>query len=144
LITASLLTLTAAAVLFSIGILPAALNPCSAEEKAVLAEFPQYGNLPMKPATGPHGECSVRYKTPDPPDKVMGYFVENLRSRGWRVQPTPRWSFEQQGGSLGGTLLLAWRDGFVYQVHYERLSFYNDVDETMKGGTHIVVYVSKQ
>ena len=44
----------------------------------------------------------------------------------------------------GGDLLRAYRDGFLYQVGYERLAWYTPgVSENMRSGTHVAVHVGK-
>ncbi len=123
-------------------VLPALLSvcgftTCSDAERAVLAEFPQYGGAqPVVEANQDTGACAVYYQAPDPPPQTHTYFVEQLTAHGWTVDP------QSDGWTLGtgGTLLTAQRDNVVYTIYYESLEMYTPP----QGGTHLAVHVSER
>ena len=111
------------------------INPvCSDEERAVLAEFPQYGDVQVTPEDNVDtGTCAVYYDVPDPPEQVRRYFVEQLSAHGWTVEPP----YDLEG--QGGTLVEARRGRFFYFIYYESLELY----ATPRPGTHLAVHVTR-
>jgi hypothetical protein len=111
---------------------------CSAEERAVFAEFPQYGGLQIEPEGHPDmGSCAAFYETSDSPEQVLAYFKDQLKVHGWTLEAELT---EFRKGQAGGDLLMAHRDDFVYNVSYESLEFYMDP----RPGTHVAVHVAKR
>lgn len=129
-------------VIGAIMLLPALLSACgfttcSDAERAVLAEFPQYGGAqPVVEANQDTGACAVYYQVADPPPQTHTYFVEQLTAHGWTVDPQPG----GLAGGNGGTLLTAQRDNFAYTIYYESLEMYTPP----QGGTHLAVHVSER
>jgi hypothetical protein len=107
---------------------------CSEEERQAFVEFPQYGGVKMEPVPSEvTGGCAVFYDTPDSPEKVSAYFVEQLKAHGWAVDR------RSEGGGFEGTLVEAHRDGYAYEVGYESRKFYSPP----KSGLHLAVHVFK-
>lgn len=108
---------------------------CSAEERAVFQEFPQYGGREMEPESNTGlGSCAAYYETPDPPEQVQAYFAERLVANGWEVKARPEEFGEDE---FGGTIITATRDGYYYDVSYESLEMY----ENPRPGVHLAVHV---
>ncbi len=102
-------------------------SACSAEERAVFAEFPQYGGLHPERVTGNRfGECDTYYDTPAAPEEVFTYFKDQLTAHGWTVKPEftefdsseVHRARDSEGHHVGGMLIRAHRDGFSYMVLY--------------------------
>ena len=108
---------------------------CDANERAVFAEFPQYGGLQPQPlSSSDSGGCTVLYETPDPPAQVLAYFEEQLTAHGWTLaRPNMRNPTGQPGGGL-----TAQRGSFRYMVLFESLAFYTPP----RPGTHVAVHVT--
>jgi hypothetical protein len=93
--------------------------PCGAEEKAVLAEFPQYGGkevgqelLTSSQRGKPVGYCATAYLAHGASEEqVLGYYEDELTERGWEVQRFPT----DRGGRVEGD-----RDGLRYEASYSR------------------------
>ena len=114
------------------------LEHCTDEETTVFKQFPQYGDLNLEPVSELAG-CAAFYRTPDGPEHLLAYLVERLEAGGWTVEPAAGGQLESRPG---GDLLRAYRDGFLYQVGFERLGFYTPaVSESMRNGTHVAVHV---
>jgi hypothetical protein len=84
---------------------------CSAPLRAVLAEFPQYGNVSVAPEqSSTYGRmygCILAYSTTDSPEQVLSYFTEQFEAHGWNGVP-----FFTEGEDE----ILTFRDSFVYAV----------------------------
>ena len=99
---------------------------CSTEERAVFAEFPQYGGLQLEPFAASLTGCAAYYDTPAAPEHVFIYFKDQLTAHGWTVEPEftefdsseVHRTRDSGGHHVGGRLIIAHRDGFVYQVMY--------------------------
>ena len=112
---------------------------CSDEERAVFAEFPQYGGVEREPQSDSTSSgCAVFYETSAPPEEVAEYFAEHLEAHGWTVDQ----QLEAGGGEekFGGTLVTAHRNGFRYDAVYESLEFY----DPPRQGTHVAVHLWKE
>src|SRR5918992_6078815 len=59
---------------------------CSDEARAILEEFPHYGDRRIEPYPG-EASCNVRYPTAARREEVLGYYEEQLRENGWEVGP---------------------------------------------------------
>ena len=124
--------LLAAAVFF--GLSPF-LGACNDEEKAVFAEFPQYGGVRPDPEAFPEsGGCATWLDTEDPKEAVRAYYDEQLTSHGWVLEKVPSEVAEQE---VGGTIVYARRDGFAYEVSFENRRFYTPP----RPGVHLAVHV---
>ncbi len=118
---------------------------CSAEERAVFAEFPQYGGLQLEPRAANIGTCTVSYDTPAAPEHVFTYFKDQLTAHGWTVDPGltefdssgKYGGFDHEGRHVGGMLIMAHRDGFMYEVNYDKLEFYTPP----RSGISLLVHV---
>jgi hypothetical protein len=97
---------------------------CSDEARAILEEFPHYGERRIEPYPG-EVTCNVRYPTAASREEILGYYDEQLRENGWEVGP-PR-DLEVHGenqSDISGTPELAsgglgaQRDGYRYGVTY--------------------------
>jgi hypothetical protein len=63
-------------------------DACGATERAVLAEFPLYGNVAVAPEFNPkHPGCVLAYSTTDSPEQVLAYFTEQLEAHNWQGVP---------------------------------------------------------
>lgn len=138
---AALLRLSALGGLMAGGILFAAffalpyMSICGREERAALAEFPQYGSVEEEPISSPvSGGCAVSYDTPDSPRQVSTYFAEQLTEHGWTVEHRLEAGAEEE---FEGTLVRARRDGLTYEAGYESLQFY----DPPRPGTHVAVHL---
>ena len=103
------------------------LPTCDAREKAVLAEFPQYGgrvagkdldiygdepNWP--PLQEPPPGCALEFATPRAsPEQVLGHYEEELSEHGWTVERLP----VDGEGELEDPHLEGTRDGLRYEVY---------------------------
>ena len=57
---------------------------CSDEGKAIVEEFPHYGDRRIEPYSG-EASCNVRYPTEASREEVLAYYEEQLRENGWEV-----------------------------------------------------------
>lgn len=57
---------------------------CSDKGRAVLEEFPHYGDRRIEPYSG-EVSCNVRYPIDASREEVLGYYDEQLRENGWEV-----------------------------------------------------------
>ena len=122
-----LLLLGFAIVLVALDFARLVLPTCDAQEKAALAEFPQYGGRVAGKDLDIHGDepnwpplqepppgCALEFATPQAsPEQVLGYYEEELTEHGWTVERFPvdkKGEFEYP--HLEGT-----RDGLRYMVH---------------------------
>ena len=110
------------------GILDAVGLTCDAEEKAALAEFPQYGGrvagteLPIYgdevnfPALQePPPGCMLEFAAPQAsPQQVSAYYEEKLAEHGWKVRRFP----VDREGEFEYPHVEGSRDGLRYDVHY--------------------------
>jgi hypothetical protein len=97
---------------------------CSDEERAVFAEFAQFGGRTPEPEGNPQlDSCAAYYDVSAPGEEVLAYYRQQLRERGWRI--------EMQGGDE----LVATRreDGYHYQVE----------TEPSRHATHVAAHVSR-
>jgi hypothetical protein len=83
-------------------------DECKAPLRAVLAEFPQYGNVFIAPEFNPkYFGCVLGYTTTDSPEQVLAYFVEQFEEHGWSGVPL---------FSDGEDEILVHRDNIAYGV----------------------------
>ena len=110
------------------------LSDCSGKERAILEQYPHYGNRQI--ATYPWTfNCSVRYTTTATSKEVLVYYDDVLAQNGWEVlgfqtMYVPRGMRETQARGrrlselwelprpAGGTLVAS-RNGYSYWVSYE-------------------------
>lgn len=112
-------------------------DPCSAGERAALAEFPQYGGR-RPPVVGVRdlGSCATSLQVPDGVAPVRAYYVRQLEARGWAVEP------QGTSESGDGDLVAARRGGYRYSVGYEPLAIYTPgVSQEYRDGLHLAVHV---
>jgi hypothetical protein len=115
---------------------------CSEQEREVYAEFPQYGHIQKEPQPSPEsGGCSVFYDTRASQEQVAGYFAEQLKAHGWKVQQregevTVLGSEKRKDEQMGIT---ARRDDFIYEVLFESHQMY----DPPRPGAHVAVHVFK-
>ena len=57
---------------------------CSSRERAVLEEFPHYGDQQYTPFSG-EVSCNAHYPLRATRSEVLGYYDERLRENGWEV-----------------------------------------------------------
>ena len=104
---------------------------CGNDERAVLEEFPHYGDQQFTPFSG-EVSCHVRYATDASRDEVLIYYEEQLREHGWEAM----WPFgffsaadpktkDKTGGERLSDLPEGWagevrvcRGGYGYGVEY--------------------------
>ena len=104
---------------------------CSSNERAVIEEFPHYGDQRFTAFSG-EVSCHVRYATHASRDEVLTYYDEQLRENGWEA----RWGFgfftaadpktkDKTGGERPSELPMGWaggldvcRGGYSYTVEY--------------------------
>ena len=101
------------------------LPTCDAQEKAALAEFPQYGgkvagkNLDihgdeLAPLQAPAPGSALEFATPQgDPKQALGYYEEKLTERGWTVKRFP----VKREGDFEYPHLEGSRDGLRYVNH---------------------------
>ena len=142
-VRAAVLFLAAVALLvFGAFALPGVLA-CSAEERAVFEEFPQYGELRVEPSGNPDsGSCAAYYDTRAPAGEVFAYFKEQFGENGWDERPTESYRLVVEGGGefCVPSNLVAKRDGFRYVVSIE------EIDPEASGlapGTGVAAHVSR-
>ncbi len=123
--------------LFVAGFILPQKSICDEEERAALAEFPQYGGVEKDPqADSESGGCALFYNTSAPPAKVAAYLAGRLEAHGWKVEN--RLEAKADGSDqFSGTLVTAHRDGLGYEAVYESLEFY----KRPRSGTHVAVHV---
>jgi hypothetical protein len=84
---------------------------CSTPLRAILAEFPQYGNVSVAPEqSSTYGRmygCVLAYSTTDSPEQVLAYFTEQFEAHGWSGVPF---------FSAGEDEIIAHRDSLAYAV----------------------------
>jgi hypothetical protein len=114
------------------------LTACSAAEKRVFAEFPHYGGVRLQPAgEGDAGSCMATYRAPASEERVLAYYQQALRSRGWTLQPPQtNTGGDVQGHEFRSGELSARRGDYTYAVLYE------GGPALQGGGTHVAVHVS--
>jgi hypothetical protein len=107
------------------------LPTCDEREKAVLAEFPQYGGKVAGKDLDVHGDepnwpplqepppgCALEFATSRAsPERVLGYYEEELTEHGWTVERFPA----DRGGEFRYPHLEGTRDGLRYVVDSFRL-----------------------
>ncbi len=113
------------------GVIPG-LGMCTDATRAVIAEFPAYGNVKLEVSDGANGGCFASFTTPDPLSRVLAYYDQQLKRHGWKTHisgiappttsgeapssiqiPTsapPGWT----AAGIGGT-----RDGYSYEIATE-------------------------
>ena len=104
---------------------------CSDEGKAIVEEFPHYGDRRIEPYSG-EASCNVRYPTEASREEVLAYYEEQLRENGWEVMGfwavDPPKGIEHYGEDLSdvsgapesvGGGLGAQRGEYHYRVTYE-------------------------
>ena len=57
---------------------------CSSDERAVLEEFPHYGDQRVSPYSA-EVSCNASYTTNATRDELLGHYDEQLRENGWEV-----------------------------------------------------------
>ena len=104
---------------------------CSSQERAILEEFPHYGDRHFEPFSG-ESACIVRYATDATRDEVLTYYDERLHEEGfeywpreemrfWGAEPKTKDKAEgEQPSDLpqGMAGLVACRGGYEYSVEY--------------------------
>jgi hypothetical protein len=102
---------------------------CSEGEIRVFREFAQYGGRRLEPEYGSQG-CFVTFTTEDPPERVLGYYRQQLTARGWKLDRPPPPVEAAPGEPEAGGLSAA-----LGRYGYEALF------ESTRDGTSVVVYV---
>lgn len=88
------------------------LDECKQRERAVLAEFPLYGNVSVAPEFNPkHTGCVLAYSASGSPQDVLIYFSEQLEAKGWKGVPQ---------FASGEDELNAYRENFRYGVRVDK------------------------
>lgn len=124
-------------VVYGVARLLASLS-CSPRERVVFQEFPQYGYVRKEPEpNADKGSCATYYQTSDSEEQVLDYYSEQLAAKGWEVTPRLNQGAEDH---LGGTIVMATRNGFFYEVMYESLERYPEP----RPGVHLAVHVSER
>ena len=112
---------------------------CDAEEKAVFAEFPQYGGVRPEPEAAPEGGgCAAWLQVEATPEEVRAYYEKQLTDHGWVIEEI---SPEEADQKCGGAIVAALRsrDGFSYAIDYENMECYT----RSRPGVHMVVHVTE-
>jgi hypothetical protein len=121
---------------------------CTPQERAVFAEFPQYGGLHPEPTSSNIGTCVTSYDTPAAPEQVFTYYKDQLTAHGWTVDPGltefdssgKYGGFDHEGRHVGGMLIMAHRDGFMYEFNYDKLEHH---PVHPRPGISLLVHVGK-
>jgi hypothetical protein len=115
---------------------------CTEEERKVYAEFPHYGNINKEPQRFPEsGGCAVFFDTRASQERVAGYYTEQLKAHGWKVQQR---EYETTvSGAKKRTFeeveITGHRGDFSYNVLFESHQYY----DPPRPGVHVAVHVFK-
>ena len=73
---------------------------CDRESGGAMAEFPAVGNIDieLKPDDVNREDCTATFSTTAPPDRVIGYYRQQLTSHGWRVRTVTWQDMEEYYG----------------------------------------------
>lgn len=83
-------------------------DQCNAPLRAVLAEFPQYGDVSIAPEFNPkYNGCTLTYTTTDSPEEILAYFAEQFEAHNWEGVPL---------FTDGGHEILVHRDTIAYGI----------------------------
>ena len=115
------------------------LAACSAAERRVFAEVPHFGGVRLRPSgSADAGSCMATYRAPAPEDRVLAWYRQALRARGWTLQPVrAAGGRDAQGRELWTGELRARRGGDTYAVLYEA------GPALQGGGTHVAVHAAR-
>lgn len=107
---------------------------CSDEERAIFGEFAQFGGRTPEPEGNPQlNSCAAYFDVSAPNEEILGYYREQLREHGWRI--------EWQGGDDNEIVATRKRDGYYYQVETEPLQEGREIGHG--GTTHVAVHVAR-
>ena len=123
------------------GFFPAS-GVCTEEEREVYAEFPQYGNINKGPQPFPEsGGCAVYYDTRASQEQVAGYYAEQLKGHGWKVEQGEHETtvFDAKKRTFEEVEITARRGDFFYNVLFESHQYY----DPPRPGVHVAVHVFK-
>lgn len=108
------------------------LTGCGSGKRAVLEEFPHYGDQQYSPFSA-EGACYARYATDATGVEVLGYYEKRLRENGWEyvvfreggpvtkmgeMEPAQRLVNLAEEALRERPGLLACRGGYIYTVEY--------------------------
>lgn len=124
---------------------------CDEYEKAIFNEFPQYGSwigeeingatldFTPKDADEAGSSCGVSYSIPGTIKEVEEYYKEQLIVNDWKIGEIYQSCYGN--GLLGGGVITALRDGFLYYISYEEREL--DYGGQLINGMYIVSRVRK-
>lgn len=115
---------------------------CSGEERAVYKEFPQYVGE-VEPGGNPETDsCAAYYETSDSRGEVVSYFEDRFEEKGWEQRSEEAGQAEGEGGELEPSGLVAYRDGFRYEV-LVRGARGGKSPADFSAGTYVAAHVSE-
>jgi hypothetical protein len=102
---------------------------CSSSERAVLEEFPHYGDQWFEPYSA-EASCVVRYAIDANADEVLGHYDKRWHENGWEKADLPEADLPPSGAEYH----FACRNPYTYRVEYTPPSWFTAGERFSPGG----------
>ncbi len=105
--------------LVELGLEVSGIGACTSAERRAYEEFPQYGNVEIRPETRDPSACYARfYDARTPRDRISEYYVGRLEAHGWKVEAVRRGEWSARNNENFDALTIhADRDGYFYYTN---------------------------